>query len=228
MMENGVSGATNALDSWAGGDGDPDPTGLIMNRHSTQSLTEIEISGPTSYSATLDGNDSDMIVRGTINNTGGITFAGCTFGVIVGNYTVGAGTSTAFRLNEPYTFGAGGSGAATLGIGSPLSSEYFGVGTSGSIIYTDCEMTTRSLPTNWDTLGHASTDGPDAFIFVQVKGEFAAVIEGLDSTTQPDPTPATYDVSGNFVTAFALVEVPAATRDYLEENCVGGYQYGTP
>jgi hypothetical protein len=106
-----------------------------------------------------------------------------------------------------------------------LSPEYVGFDETGGVVYTGCELTTRSLPLNWDILGHGADDGIHARTFVQVEGAFSATVIGTDISTNPPATDVSYVVEGTFNTAFELLAASSAVRTALEQSCVGGYQY---
>ena len=222
MIQQGVSGATEVLDQLGGNNGDPDSTGLIMNRFTPQSVTDLAAFGPRPAMRRLTGADTNFISvpEPVINNAGGLVVQISVFSATADNYTLGVDSSAPFALNT-----ADAAATITLIIGSNRSPEYAGRTHVGRLVYTGCEITTRSLPTNWGTLGHASADGPDARIFIQVEGEFTGTVEGADFTTDPPTEPVTYEVAAQFNTAFRLLNTDAAVLDYLEQNCIGGFRY---
>ena len=59
-----------------------------------------------------------------------------------------------------------------------------------------------------------------------MEGSFEALIEGADLTVDPPDFPVFYNIAAEFDTIFILIDVDETTLDYLEENCIGGYQYG--
>lgn len=220
--------AATVLDSLGGTNNTPDPSGYIMNQHVSQVGTSVEASGPMG-SVNQVVNGSDFIrAAGKFNNSGGIIFNGeSTFNIVVGNFDLGAGQTGRFELNRPYLMGV--DSYAILAIQSPgsTSADYSGASVdTGQLEYSACEITTRSLPLSLDTLAEAPITGDDAFLFIQVEGAFEARIEGGDLTTDPPTFPVYYQVASEFNTGFLLLNVDQAMRDYLEENCVGGYQYG--
>ena len=127
--------------------------------------------------------------------------------------------TNAFRL-ESFTVGAG----ATLIIaaGAP-EGDYVGYGESGTITFTDCEITTRSWPLDHFVVGMSTDDA----VSIEVSGRLTgAVFTG--STTEDPTTPVTYTAQGEFTMLFGLNGISEATKNYLEQHCLGGYHYSPP
>lgn len=216
-----VGGATELLDTLAPADQQPDPIGLIMNRFASQSVTNLSINGPTSSAQTLTGDDTDWLSgpESGINNAGAFVEGLTQFLADTGGYTVNFWSESPFGLNTPDN-----AAIIRLSRGPMLSPQYVGFDETGTVVYTGCELTTRSLPLNWDILGHGADDGIHARTFVQVEGLFSATVIGTDISTNP-PLTDSYVVEGTFNTAFELLEASSAARTALEQSCVGGYQY---
>ena len=217
-----VGGATELLDTLAPADQQPDPIGLIMNRFASQSVTNLSINGPTSSTQTLTGDDTDWLSGpgSAFNNVGAFVEGLTQFVADAGGYTVNFWSESRFGLNTPDN-----AAIIRLSRGPMLSPEYVGIDETGGLVYTGCELTTRSLPLNWDILGHGADDGIHARTFVQVEGAFSATVIGTDISTNPPITDVSYVVEGTFNTAFELLGASSAVRTTLEQSCVGGYQY---
>ena len=226
LQRGTVAGAAALLDPLLGGDGTPDPSGHIMSEMTagTGSTVYAREDGIVQVlQETLHGTPF-LMSRGSWNNMGSFLTAGqAGFNVWHGDQFIGALSNGPFELNRSYTMGI--NVYATYTTGPPADFRGAPVTNSGTLIYTDCEITTRSLPLWLDPLTFGSLLGMDAFGFIQLEGGFQATVEGQDHSTDP-PLDVTYDIGATFNVPAVLVNVDDATRDYLEANCVGGYQYG--
>ena len=127
--------------------------------------------------------------------------------------------TNSFRLDS-FPVGAGGNLIIAAGA---AEGDYSGYGEAGTITFTDCEITTRSWPLDHFTVGMS----PDDAVWIEVSGQLAgAVFTG--ATTEDPTTPVTYTAGGEFTMAFGLNGISEATKNYLEQNCLGGYQYAPP
>jgi hypothetical protein len=107
---------------------------------------------------------------------------------------------------------------------APSAGEFTGIESlSGSFIYTECELTTRSLPLDWFS---PANPGPHQLVFIEVSGTLnPTVVRGFIELDGEIIDDIDYQTSGSFTMAFTLLDPDSATLEHLEEVCVGGYRY---
>ena len=192
-----------------------DPSGHMINRL----LGEIDftLSGP-GYSRHHYLGPEDLSY--------GLT--GFNFGIIGGDYAVvnfSSGSETMnlavdrnFELGHTYTLPADG---GFLLLAGGVGGRYTGTGEAGTVTFTECELTARSLPLNFFDTGF----GLDRFLFIQVEGELEGGVARGAIDSDPPLTDVIYNVNGTFTKAFLLMDMDRDTMEHLEEVCEGGYMY---
>ena len=159
--------------------------------------------------------------------------SGDNFGIIgsnfaVFNFTNGDDVITGYvnsglRLNQVYSITSGGPSGFLIQAGAAGGGTYRGSAVSGTVTFTECELTTRSLPLDWFS---PSNPGADQLVFIEMSGTLGpSAAVGAISRGGEVERDVTYSVEGSFTTAFNLINPDSETLTYLEQACVGGYEY---
>ena len=212
------SGVDKIMDAYGPPDDITDPSGYTVNRlcgeinfsvtgshNETAALDAPQIEwGPDQYNYGLIGMGQQVILK--VSN---------------GSTSVMVSTTAGFRLNEPYT--------GDIQIVVPSSEGQLAAGadgSSGTVSFSECELTTRSLPLDWFS---PANSGPDQLVFIEVTGAFSGTAQGAIRVSDGEHiSGVSYATSGEFTTGFTLLFPEADTLDYLERHCVGGYLLGAP
>ena len=97
---------------------------------------------------------------------------------------------------------------------------------------TDDAVAVRGVKTGGSDLLNASSasavdnPGPDQLVFIEVSGSLSGTNQGAVDNDGEVIHGVAYSASGEFTTAFMLIEPEADTLEYLEQACVGGRRYG--
>lgn len=225
------SDITPVMDSMYRRDGVPDPVGYMINRLRGNLLLSFEAraGGHPIYpsTATLDGND--IVFAGTwpfnplgtdMRNFAVMMGGVVTLGLNAGAHTAQFVLTAPFRIGQQYSIASREVGVlASLNVAG--TRQFIGGGAVGSLTYDACEMTRRSLPTDW--FGNPQASGTtDRFVFLTVTGSLDAIVEGVINFTPP--TTAAYRIVGAFTVPLLVINITDPLKDYLEQNCVGGFQ----
>lgn len=133
-----------------------------------------------------------------------------------------------FHLGTPYALGSGGANTMLVVADSASGDRYVGAGQSGTVTLTECEITTRALPLDSFSMMHDSDPTNDELIAVEVVGAIAGAVADGTIASDPPQYHVRYGVVGTFTRMFGLTEPNAALLSYLEQHCIGGYQYAPP
>ena len=123
------------------------------------------------------------------------------------------------------------SGTLSVGLGSFVgltdggAIESAGTVSVGGLLFSSCEITTRSAPLINDFLVEASQTDMDAWRMIQVQGIFDNIL--IEGTIIDDDSNDTFTCEGTvgFDTVFLLQNISDEMSLYLEENCIGGYEF---
>ncbi len=212
------------MDAFAGLPDDlPDPSGHMANRLCGD--IEFSVAGPE-YERSHHLTGSDIAFNPAALNFGIIGNGYSVFNFHQGMETVTGSAGSGFRLDRDYAFYDGGPNSLLISAGAP-GGDFMGTeARSGSFRYTECEMTTRSLPLNGPLTGVPEAD---RLVFIEASGTLnPSSVRGFVEAFGEIHSGITYTVNGRFTTAFMLVNPDAATLEYLEEHCRGGYAYTPP
>ena len=166
----------------------PDPSGLMINR--IHGEINFSIAGPSGYYQHHVLDSTDLFYSDTDHNYGiiGDSYSVFSFGKSIDVVT---GSTSPFRIGHFYNFTPGDINGFIMSAGAPGGGEYLGFSTSGSIIYTECEITTRSLPLDWFSLDNPSRDWP---IFIEVAGTLNPSRQRARLNQEEKPSPALFTV----------------------------------
>ena len=208
------------MDAYGGfTDNIPDPSGHMINR--LYGEIEFSVSGP-GYSQNHTLNATDLAFTTAQTNFGIIGNHQTVFNLHQGRDSITPFTTSGFRIDQEYPIYPSGPNGYAMSAGAP-GGDYSGAGISGSILYTECELTTRSLLLTWFS---PANSGPDQLIFIEVSGVLTpSMANGFIETTEGIQEDVIYNTSGEFTMAFTLVDPDSATLDHLEEVCEGGYNF---
>lgn len=207
------------LDAFGPADNISDPSGYSINRLCGE--IEATITGPAHH-ATIS-LDAPRINWGPSQINYGLIGMGhqviLSMADSAGSDQVMLNTTSGFRLNEPY------SERLSIVVETPDGRQSTGIdGGSGTFSFSECELTTRSLPLDWFD---PARSGPHQLVFIEVTGSFSGTNQGAMRLSDGRITHGvSYSAGGTFTTAFMLLDPEADTMAYLERNCVGGYQFG--
>ncbi len=190
-----------------------DPSGHMINR--MVGRVDFTVSGPN-YTRHHVLQSTDLVFLADGANFGILGPDYIEVNLRSGSENVSVGVDANFQIGRTYNM-LGEAGFLLFAGGA--SGEFVGTAIAGSIRFTECELTTRSLPLNHFDTG----EGIDRFAFIEIAG----VLQGGVAQGGIGEEPATYNVSGSFTQGFMLWDVGDATRAYLEEACEGGYLYGS-
>lgn len=190
-----------------------DPSGHMINRMVGQ--VDFTVSGP-SYTRHHVLQSTDLVFAADGANFGIIGPDYVEVSLRNGSENVSVAVDTNFQIGRTYNMPGE---AGFLLFAGGASGSFVGTAVSGSIAFTECELTTRSLPLSYFDTG----EGVDRYVFIEVAGVLeAGVAEGSIGGE-----PATYNVSASFTQGFMLWDIGNVTRSYLEEACQGGYLHGS-
>lgn len=201
----------------------PDPSGHMANRLCGE--IEFSVSGP-GYDQAHRLSGTNITFTSPPHNFGIIGNHFSNFSLFSGRDAVQGFTGSGFRINHDFPIYDGGPNGATISAGAP-GGDYVGIQSlSGSIRYTGCELTTRSLPLDWYS---PLSPGPHQLVFIEVSGIVNPTsVNGFVESGGEIHTDVIYQASGRFTTAFMLIDTDAATLEHLEQHCLGGYTYPPP
>lgn len=221
LLANTSSSAIDTIMDAFGGiiDDIPDPSGHMVNRLCGE--IDFTVSGP-GYSQSHHLNATDLAFSVAQTNFGIIGNHLTVFNMSQGSDTVQGFADSGFRLNQEYPIYDGGPNGVTVSAGAPAG-DYIGTeGLSGSFMYTECELTTRSLPLDW----FAPVSGPHQLVFIEAAGVLnPSTVNGFVESGGEIQRDVIYNVSGSFTMAFMLIYPDSDTLAHLEEVCEGGYEY---
>jgi len=223
LLNNTTSSTSldSIMDSYAGiADNIPDPSGHMINRLCGE--IDFSVDGP-GYSQHYTLSSTDLAYTFAALNFGIIGDAMSVFNFASGRDALSPFTDTGFRLNQEYPITPGGANGFLISAGAPGGGDYIGFSESGSIIYTKCELTTRSLPLDWFSRDNS---GPHQLVFIEVAGRLnPSTAKGMVESGGETEDNVIYNVSGSFTMAFSLMDPDTSTLEHLEDVCVGGYEY---
>jgi hypothetical protein len=201
-------------------DGLADSPGLMISR--LFSRADFSVSGP-GYARrhTQEPGDTDpsTITSATANSITGAGQVQLWFAqdneilkVDLGSFQIGSG--------YPIRSSAGSRNTMLVMAGSSAGERYTGSGTTGTLTFDECEITTRSLPLDSFTIGN--TEG---LIAVEVSGRIEGVSALGGIATNPIQQDVTYQIEASFTKCFALSAPDPALLRMIEASCLGGYQW---
>jgi subtilisin family serine protease len=216
------SAAVDAIMDCYGGFSDdiPDPSGHMINRLCGE--VEFSVVGP-SYSQQHSMGPTDISFSASGYNMGIIGRNFAVFNFAGGEDVLTGSVNSGLRLNEVYSITRGGPNGFGIQAGASGGGTYKGAAVAGTITFTECELTTRSLPLDWFS---PSNPGADQLVFIEMTGTLGpcAAVGDIDRGGEVEKD-VTYSVEGRFTTAFNLLFPDNATLEHLEQVCVGGYEY---
>ena len=210
-----AAGVRDVMDSIDPPDGNADPPSVQVNRIVGEA--EFEFRGPA-YSRSYDIGVGQVDPTAIITTSSSFIMGSALeawFGYDTDLIRINV---SGFRLQ---TFSVG-SGAAILMVAGGPQGGFIGFGESGSVTFSECEITTRSVPLDGYNL---LTPDLDRFAAIQISGTWDIQARGSYRDDPLNPVPVRYTSQGTFTKMFALSEMDETMLDYLEQNCVGGYQY---
>lgn len=218
ILERGASSASvdTVMDVLSGAADDAsDPPGHMINRL----LGEIDftVSGPGYSRHHYLGPDDLSYVLPYFN----FGIIGRDYAVVnfsSGSETMDLGLDRDFELGRTYTVPAD---AGFILLAGGTGGSFTGFSEGGTLTFTECELTARSLPLNFFDTGL----GLDRFVFIQVEGELEGGVARGTIASDPPVSDAIYNVNGTFTKAFLLMDMDRDTMEHLEEVCEGGYMY---
>jgi hypothetical protein len=197
--------------------GEADPPAAVISKLVSQ--YEFTVSGP--------GHHRDHVVDIGETNPADLT-SGASNSITTGGFQlwltydadlVKIDSVRGFRLGS-YTIGGLGSSVGALLASRGTGGVYSGTSESGTLNFTECELTTRSVSIEgYDILSDPIEDSAA----IEVRG----VLEGLHTigTFADGTTNVRFDTDGSFTFLFGLQNIDSFTAEYLETNCIGGYYY---
>jgi len=193
-----------------------DPPGHVINRMVGEVSFQLE--GPT-Y-ANSYAMDADDLVYGALGQNYGLIQPGSfVVNFAAGGDIVNIGIDRDFELGRSYSIP--GDGDILMSAGA-AEGRYTGFGEGGTLTFSACEITGRSLPLDHFDDG----EGIDRFVFIEVQGTFVGGLANGFIDTDPPQDDVTYTTSGAFTTGFLMLAPDAATIEHLETGCTGGYRHG--
>ncbi len=204
----------DVMDSIDPPDGNADPPSVQVNRIVGEA--EFELHGPEysrSYDIGVGQTDPTALITTSSSFILGSALEGW-FGYDSDLIRINV---SGFRLQ---TFSVG-AGAAILMVAGGPQGGFIGFGESGSVTFSECEITTRSVPLDGYNL---LTPDLDQFAAIQISGTWDIQARGSYREDPLNPDPVRYTSQGTFTKMFALSGLDEMMLDYLEQNCVGGYQ----
>ncbi|HOX47181.1 MAG TPA: S8/S53 family peptidase [Myxococcota bacterium] len=128
----------------------------------------------------------------------------------------------AFLLGTPYTLSSSAGSRSTMLVvaGSASGDRFTGSAVSGTVTFSECEITTRSLPLDSFTLGEAAD-----MIAIEVVGRIEGVVAVGMINSEPVQDGVRYEIQATFTKCFALSGPDEATLAAIEQQCIGGYQH---
>jgi len=223
LLQYGPSSAdVDAIMDCYGGLSDnlPDPSGHMINRLCGE--VEFSVVGP-SYSQQHGIAATDLSFSASGYNLGIITGGSVVFNFADGDDLITGYVNSGLRLNEVYSITRGGPNGFGIQAGASGGGTYKGAAVAGTLTFTECELTTRSLPLDWFS---PSNPGADQLVFIEIAGTLgpSAAVGDIDRGGEVEQD-VTYSVEGSFTTAFNLLYPDDETLAYLEQVCVGGHEY---
>jgi len=192
-----------------------DPPGHVINR--LVGAIDFSVAGPSyERSHSLSGLDLHYTIAGY--NFGIIQEGSFVVNLANGDEILNIAIDETFELGRTYTIPA--DGGFQLGAGG-AAGDYTGFGTAGSLTFSACEITGRSVPLDNFVVG----EGLDVWEFIEVAGTLTGGVAVGAIASDPPLDDVTYTTSGSFTTAFLLLGPGRTLEDYLEEACLGGYRY---
>ena len=218
ILEHGTSSAEvdRILDNLGGrADNVPDPTGWVSNRAFGHS--ELRVSGP-GYNTHNDIFGEDSLAEGMTHTNYGVVGPGSLNVVLsAGQDALALVVVAPFQLRRAYAIGVDAEAKLTAG---GVGGDFVGGDASGSVTFTDCELTTRSLAL--DHFGGPLAGPFDMLVYIQVQGSATGTDVGAINSTPPQED-VPYQFSANFETAFQLINPPASWMTLWEQECAGGF-----
>jgi hypothetical protein len=198
----------------------PDPSGHMINRLCGEA--EFSVVGP-GYSQQHSMGATDLSFSANGGNFGTIGNNFAVFNFTGGDDVLSGFVNSSLRLNQVYSITEGGPNGFAIKAGAAGGGTYRGSSVSGTFTFTECELTTRSLPLDWFS---PSNPGADQLVFIEVAGTLGpSSAVGVIDRPGEEVRNVIYSVTGSFTTAFNLINPDNETLEHLEQVCAGGYQY---
>ncbi len=193
-----------------------DPPGHAINRMVGEVRFQLE--GPA-YSNSHVMNADDLVFDISGQNHGLIQPGSFVVNFAAGGDIVNIGIDADFELGRSYSIPGDGSFLMSAPAGE---NRYTGFGEGGTLSFSACEITTRSLPLDHFNDGF----GLDRYVFIEVQGTLTGGLANGFIDTDPIQDDVVYTTSGSFTTGFFMMGPSASTIEHLEEACEGGYSGG--
>jgi hypothetical protein len=175
------------------------------------------VSGP-GYNTHNDIFGEDSLAEGMTHTNYGVVGPGSLNVVLsAGEDALALVVVAPFQLRRAYAIGVEAEAKLTAG---GVGGDFVGGDASGSVTFTDCELTTRSLAL--DHFGGPLAGPFDMLVYIQVQGSATGTDVGAINSTPPQED-VPYQFSANFETAFQLINPPASWMTLWEQECAGGF-----